>query len=302
MNYALDALWWRLRDPDVRALASILTAPALWQHAQALPIRTLLGEHGFRYLLALDNQPEPLHHALAQSFPHQYRLGFYAESLLHFWLSHAPHCRLLAHNLQLIDEQQQTLGALDFVAHIGQTLYHVELCCKYYGGANMVGFNQQDQLSKKATKLQQQLAWSQHPLAQEKLRALGIETHHLHTASIIRGTAFLAPEVPLPLPLNPYCWQGHYVQNWADYPLNPQGHYHIFRKMRYLAPARVAEAQCHTASEVVALEQGMVAVLEQRPDGYWHEVARIMKVSPEHKQLTMPLGVKVLEGIGEGWR
>ena len=47
MNYALDALWWRLTDPDVRALASLLTAPPLWHSGCELPVRELLGEHGF---------------------------------------------------------------------------------------------------------------------------------------------------------------------------------------------------------------------------------------------------------------
>ena len=279
MNYALDALWWRLTDPHVRALASVLTAPALWQHAQALPIPVLLGKQGFRYLLALDEQPAPLHQALAQRFPHQYRLGFYAESLLSFWFSHAPHCRLFAHNVPLIDEHQQTLGALDFIVQIEQQLYHVELCCKYYGGKAMLGFNQQDALLHKVAKLNQQLALIQHPLAQRYLAQLGIASQSIISAAVIRGTAFVLPDMPLPAPLNPYCWQGGYVQDWADYPLHRYQHYHILRKMRYLAPARVDETQLHDATQVAACSNGMVAVLECRPDGYWHEIQRVMKVS-----------------------
>ena len=66
MNYALDALWWRLTDPDVRALASLLTAPPLWHSGCELPVRELLGEHGFRFLLELDEHPQALHAVHAQ--------------------------------------------------------------------------------------------------------------------------------------------------------------------------------------------------------------------------------------------
>ena len=60
MNYALDALWWKLTSQPVRDLASLLTAPPLWQSGCELSVRELLGEHGFRYLLALDTDPTPL--------------------------------------------------------------------------------------------------------------------------------------------------------------------------------------------------------------------------------------------------
>ena len=82
MNYALDALWWRLTDPNVRDLAAILTAPPLWHSGCELPLRELLGETGFRYLLALDSNPAPLQQHLAAEAPFAHRLGFYAESLL----------------------------------------------------------------------------------------------------------------------------------------------------------------------------------------------------------------------------
>ena len=78
MNYALDALWWRLTDPNVRDLAAILTAPPLWHSGCELPLRELLGETGFRYLLALDSNPAPLQQHLAAEAPFAHRLGFYA--------------------------------------------------------------------------------------------------------------------------------------------------------------------------------------------------------------------------------
>ena len=57
MNYALDAIWWRLRHPAVRDLAALLTAPPLWHSGCELPIPRLLGSQGFRFLLSLDDAP-----------------------------------------------------------------------------------------------------------------------------------------------------------------------------------------------------------------------------------------------------
>ena len=63
MNYAIDAIWWRLKNARIRALASLLTAPPLWQTHCELPVRELLGEQGFRLLLSWDDSlfqlPEP---------------------------------------------------------------------------------------------------------------------------------------------------------------------------------------------------------------------------------------------------
>ena len=46
MNYALDALWWKLTSQPVRALASLLTAPPLWQSGYELSVRELLVNTG----------------------------------------------------------------------------------------------------------------------------------------------------------------------------------------------------------------------------------------------------------------
>ena len=48
--------------------------------------------------------------------------------------------------------------------------------------------------------------------------------------------------------------------------------------MAYLAPARVAEAQTLSDHDVRQIESCLIAKLELRPDGFWHEIERIMKV------------------------
>ena len=174
MNYALDAIWWRLRHPAVRDLASLLTAPPLWHSGCELPIPLLLGSQGFRFLLSLDSQPAPLQQWLEQEAPFGHRLGHYAESLLAFWLAHAPHCQLIARNHPVRSESGQTLGAADFLCLLNSTPYHLELTCKYYGGTapdDFQGLNPADALLGKAAKLQQQCRLFHTPQARAQLPA-----------------------------------------------------------------------------------------------------------------------------------
>ncbi len=282
MNYALDALWWRLTNPQVRDLASLLTAPALWHSGCELSVRQLLGEQGFRFLLALDERPQPLQQFLATHQPYGQRLGIYAEHLLCFWFSHAPHTRLLAHNLPVMDENnKQTLGALDFVAELDGQIYHIELACKYYGDAagvpeRMCGLNQADCLTDKAAKLSKQLAWSAQAAGKEVLAHIGVE--HIQSASIVRGIGFSTQTKFTAQPLNQYAWAGEYVCNWDEAKLlcGTQQNVYLLPRMSLLAPARVQTSQLTAWQELILLDKALVAVVEKRPDGYWHEIQRIM--------------------------
>ncbi|MDO5639500.1 MAG: DUF1853 family protein [Neisseria sp.] len=291
MNYALDALWWRLTDPNVRDLASLLTAPPLWLSGCELPVRELLGEQGFRYLLALDENPAPLQAHLQQEAPFAHRLGFYAESLLAFWLQTAPHAQLHARNLVINDENGATLGALDFVADLNGQTHHIELTCKYYGDkqgrpSEMVGLNRSDRLADKAAKLQQQLAWSAQTAGQAALQAAGINPQAIRRVSIVRGIGFAAANAAwCSAPLNRHGWHGRYLEAAQAWPLSEslspqadsQTRYYPLPPMHLLAPARVPPVYALTAEALNEVAYGQVAQLELRPDGYWHEVARMMK-------------------------
>ena len=285
MNYALDALWWRLIDPNVRDLASLLTAPPLWHSGCELSVRELLGEQGFRYLLALDNDPAPLQQHLAQEAPFGHRLGFYAESLLAFWLANAPHTELHARNLAIHDETGRTLGALDFVATLNNMPYHIELTCKYYGDAaarpsEMVGLNRSDRLADKAVKLQRQLAWSATAQGQALLRRHNMFSDGIQAVSIVRGIGFAAADAVWTCePLNRYGWHGLYLNSDPNWPSadSPDARYYPLPPMHLLAPARVPEVYTLPAGALAEIEFGQIAVVEQRPDGYWHEVSRMMK-------------------------
>jgi hypothetical protein len=281
MNYALDALWWKLTAPSVRDLASLLTAPPLWQSGGELSVRELLGEQGFRYLLALDADPAPLTEHLTQRAPFGHRLGIYAEELLAFWFAHAPHTKLHARNLPVFSDGQ-TLGAADFVVSLNRQVYHIELACKYYGGGSQVqdlrGLNPKDTLAGKAAKLVQQLNLLHTPQGRETLTTQALPDSPV-SVSVVRGIGFFPHgfDVFEP-PLNPYCWRGVYIRNWAEYRFErTEARYHLLDRMAYLAPARVAETDTLNETEIRRIDNGLIAVLELRPDGFWHEAERIMK-------------------------
>lgn len=288
MNYAQDALWWRLTDTAVRDLASLLTAPALWHSGVELPHRALIGTTGFRFLLGLNDEPKPLHDFLAAEAPYGHRLGFYAESLLAFWFAHAPHFKLLGRNLALYDDpvrRTQTLGSVDFLVSLNEQPLHLELTCKYYGNPQahldgFMGLNKQDKMAHKINKLKQQLAWSGHAAFAPIAATLGLGP--LPSASIVRGVGFTASGTLLsaPEPINGYGWAGQYVTDWAELSPALQGaRWVLLQNMQRLSPARVLVA----ASQPFALladsvPEGVVAFLHERIDGHWHETARVMKV------------------------
>ena len=404
MNYALDAIWWRLSHPAVRDLAALLTAPPLWHSGCELPIPRLLGSQGFRFLLSLDDAPASLTQWLEQEAPFGHRLGRYAESLLAFWLAHAPHCQLIARNHPVRSESGQTLGAADFLCLIDSAPYHLELTCKYYGGttpANFQGLNPADTLLGKAAKLQQQCRLFHTPQARAQLPAplqgylktseasfceaktseasfceaktseasfceaktseasfcgaktneasfCGAKTNEVsfceaktseagfceaktseasfceaktnevsfcgaktseagfcgaktseaspieantgktdclqspnlsqapNTATIIRGIGFTPNGILNGSPLNPLGWGGLLLPQWADYPTQAAQRFHPLSRLAYLAPARVPFEQTISAAELARQAPGLIAVVEQRPDGMWHETQRLM--------------------------
>ncbi|OAM24804.1 hypothetical protein A7P92_03340 [Eikenella corrodens] len=314
MNYALDAIWWRLSHPAVRDLAALLTAPPLWHSGCELPIPRLLGSQGFRFLLSLDDAPAPLTQWLEQEAPFGHRLGHYAESLLAFWLAHAPHCQLIARNHPVHSESGQTLGAADFLCLLDSAPYHLELTCKYYGGTttdDFQGLNPADTLLGKAAKLQQQCRLFHTPQARVQLPAplqgylktsaasfceaktseaspreanTGTTdcrqpqnfSQPLNTATIIRGTGFTPNGILNGSPLNPLGWGGLLLPQWADYPAQAAQRFHPLPSLAYLSPARVPFEQTISAAELACQAHGLIAVVEQRPDGMWHETQRLM--------------------------
>lgn len=270
MNYALDALWWRLHQPQVRALAAVLTAPALWNTHCELPISKLLGKEGFRILLAWNDENRadlPTYHL------HQ-TVGKYAEQLLAFWFKNTPHCQLLAQNVPIFSEYGQTIGSLDFIVQIEQEIYHIELACKYVGSATgvleeMASLNVHDFLNDKINKLTQQLLLSHTSSAQKALHNLGINAEKIRSVSVIRGMGFTYTGI---LPKNSIytanAWTGILTDHLPKHKI-----YYPLHKQDYLAPVCVRENQL---PKKIIKNQGLWAELNKREDGFYHEIQRFM--------------------------
>lgn len=277
MNYALDALWWELKEPEVRDLAVLLVAPSPWRTGMELPVSTLLGATGFRFLLQLEQQPEALHVFLAEQ-PAIFRLGLYAEHLLMFWFSHAPHCQLLARNFA-INENGRTLGALDFLVLINDVPFHLELTCKYYGGRSQkldefVGLDTDDVLLDKVEKIKHQLSLSIHDDVTALAQKHGIKA--FQAASIVRGNLFVLSgniQVLDDSVLNPYGWHGALIDDVEDLAEFQEARFAKLSPLHLLAPARVSLDESLGFDEISG---GIFALLQLRFDGFYHEVQRFM--------------------------
>nr|WP_240746215.1 DUF1853 family protein [Eikenella exigua] len=98
----------------------------------------------------------------------------------------------------------------------------------------------------------------------------------LTTATIIRGTGFTPNGNLNGSPLNPLGWSGLLLRQWANYPAQAAQRFHPLPRLAYLAPARVPFEQTITAAELARQAPGLIAVVEPRPDGIWHETQRLM--------------------------
>ena len=281
MNYSLDALWWELKTEVVRDLASLLTAPSLWHTGCELSRRELIGDTGFRFLLALDAQPAALYQYLQAAQPQSHRLGFYAEHLLAFWFAHAPHCQLLGQNIVLqASAQTPTIGALDYVTRINDRLYHLELTCKYYAHTSATaeglrGIQAKDTLASKAAKLTQQLALHEHELFAPWCEQNKIAQADLQAASIVRGMGFWQGDA-VDAPINVHAWRGDYLENQAAWPHIEGCRYAAVPSKRLLSPLRLPLEATLPHSQDGSENSVWWAQLQRRPDGCWHEISRAM--------------------------
>ncbi|WP_025916934.1 DUF1853 family protein [Herminiimonas sp. CN] len=174
--------WGHLRDPHVRSLAWLLSAPDLLD-LQAPQWRGLIATLGgavdqaaVDWLAKLDAAPAGLH-AFLDIGPFT-RLGRYAEKLLAYYFLHQG--TLFAHGIQVRASKDDTVGEFDFLlwdeTAPETALLHWEFATKFYllesGGAGLeadyfVGPSLTDTLGAKMRKiLDRQLLLAQHPAAQ----------------------------------------------------------------------------------------------------------------------------------------
>jgi hypothetical protein len=242
-----------LRDPHVRALAWLLTAPNLLDPLAARwhgAIAVLDDTDSRAWLAALDADPAALH-ALVDAQPTA-RLGRYAEKLLGFYLQQSG--RLFAANIQIRAGANDTIGEFDYLLRdpAGNALIHWEFATKFYLLESQrsapqvecfVGPNLADTLGAKMDKIMdRQLRLSHHPAAREYL-----PMPVAHAQALIKGWLFYRdPTVVLPPVLGVaadhcrgfWCTRGELEAYAADDEADAA--YAILPRLRWLAPARLA--------------------------------------------------------------
>jgi hypothetical protein len=117
----------------VRDLAWVIKSPAIINSPTSLSDEFFTEEHQ-KFLPALnklDSDPTELIEFLKKS--KRKALGNYFEDLIEFWLAARKNTKILARNLQIIDEKK-TIGECDFIAEFEGQTTHIEVAIKYYLG------------------------------------------------------------------------------------------------------------------------------------------------------------------------
>lgn len=303
---ALATLPDQFRHDSVRDLAWALLSPALMRHcagAQRHPLAASAWadapEALEAWLRALDHDPAPLDAWLAQRGSR--RLGLYYERLWHFALIAAPGIELLASNLP-IRAAGRTLGELDVLLRDRTGVQHLELAIKLYLGPEQdageqaehwLGPGCHDRLGSKLAHLaNHQLPMAAHPETRTALAALGIDTPRSHLW--LGGYLFYPWSKGCAPPMGAAAdhLRGHWVRqsDWAGFVASrPVGRWQPLPRERWLAPARVEQAQLWSAAQLEQwlglLEPQAAARLLVRvaPDteGVWTERERVFLVSDQ---------------------
>lgn len=217
------------------------------QHISIWPTDAMYDE---RWLADLDQAPQVLIDELSQL--KSTRLGIYYEGLWRFYWQHHPRYRLLAHNLQIV-EQGQTLGAFDFIVQDGETIWHSEAAVKFYLGlpgqtqpfsewSHWIGPNCNDRLDIKVERmLEHQLPLRFHPASQSALAAL-VTGENWHSALCLQGYLFYPTHQAMPAPrhAHPHHLRGYW---WYLSQFDAAATYYwlVLPRHQWLSPARTAD-------------------------------------------------------------
>lgn len=258
--------WSSLRDPHVRALAWLLDAPDLLDaHAPRWNgrIATLgaLSEMDITWLQALDKNPRELY-LLINAQPSA-RLGRYAEKLLTFYLQQTGH--LLAHNVQVRNGPNDTIGEFDFLVHDeahgdGRSgAVHWEFATKFYlleahrdqmQADAFVGPNLADSLGAKMDKImQQQLMLSAHPAAAQYLPQPVTRAQALVKGWLFYGETTEAASVPAALGISAQHCRGFWCELSA-LEAGDDDRYLVLPRLEWLAPARAVASRTLSGAQL----------------------------------------------------
>ena len=291
-----------LHDAAVRDLAWVIASPGLldahhpdyagqvvddaWCAAQLTTCTP--------WLMQLDAAPQALHAHIAARATR--RLGLYFESLLAFWLAHAPHMQLIAANLP-VREAGRTLGEYDLLWRddAGVTR-HWEAAVKFYLQAEhlptthtFIGPAARDRLDLKLQRVFQHQLTLSHSRAGQA--ALPPQVAPLLTQAFIKGYLFYPAHTFLTQPsatpgVSPAHLRGWWLRQGSGALPHSAAHTRWVQlsRLRWLAPLRLdADAEVMTQQQVEAMLQAHFAAAPTplqlvevvRGDrGMWYEVTR----------------------------
>ena len=289
-----------LQDSAVRDLAWVIGSPGIidpnypdylnrvvddaWCNAQ-------LKQHA-NWLTTLDNAPLALHQFIAAR-PTR-RLGHYFETLIAFWLTHMPDTHIVAHNLQVQDEQR-TLGEFDFLFRNAEMeICHWETAVKFYLQAeasteqcSFIGPGSRDRLDLKLDRVfKHQLLLGQTPAGSQALpNNLKLDK----AQAFVKGYLFYHASTTNTLAISGIS-AAHLSGWWMRHALDavPQqssdSHWIIPTRLHWLAPARLPEetvvmssSQLHEKlNEHFSFYTDSLLLFEvtRTTTGEWHEISR----------------------------
>lgn len=289
-----------LVDDPVRALAWCIGAPSLMGHVPGLvsppeaAIEDALAQ-AWQWLCDLDRDPALLHEHLAAT--RSWKVGFYFEALLSFWLHWSPEHTVLAQELQVRDHER-TLGAFDFVLRDARfEAEHWEVAVKFYlqrepseRWAAWVGPNQRDRLDLKLEHMRDH----QLPLSARDQAVSALASLHIHEppkqVALVKGMFFEPWDEPGVRPVG--CAAEAAVGQWvtaSDFPaFSAQQHdrrWCIREKPDWLGPARRSRAASFSTQDAVQRLQAsgvdrpqLWSGLRQLEGDIWFEDARLFVV------------------------
>lgn len=278
--------WGGLCDPHVRALAWLLDAPDLLdagasRWAGRIAALGPISDMDITWLHALERNPRALY-MLLNAQPSA-RLGRYAEKLLTFYLRQSG--RLIAHNVQVRNGPNDTIGEFDFLVHDAphSGAVHWEFATKFYLLEShqtpmqvdaFVGPNLADSLGAKMDKImQQQLKLAEHPAAAQYLPQPVTQA-----LALVKGWLFYRDAVAAATPLPPDLGiaAAHCRGFWCELSaldLSAAQHYLVLPRLEWLAPARAPLANALSADQLreaislcfaAALAPVMIAVCDRK--------------------------------------
>jgi hypothetical protein len=212
--------------------------------------------------------------ALPQSLcsPPNHRVGKYFENLIQFWLQEVLSTRIIAQNLQIIEEGK-TKGELDFIFQKNdEGIIHWETAVKFYLyhesetvlGSHYIGPNTNDTFERKLDRL------FNYQLPLGSIQKPEIDRHEAH----VKGRIFYHPNQKQPSQVPTYLSHEHgkgtwiHSSDWRRYAENsPQCFYQIIRKPFWLSPEKLTSPAFSEVFDIEAFHEKLKTHFRQSQHG-----------------------------------